>query len=82
MVKTSGLLVFIVVLFIVGASCLVLPGKIQALAIRAVGWGLSSKIGALRNFVQSSGYLVCVRAVGVLAIASSSFLLWMLITNL
>jgi hypothetical protein len=80
-VKTFGLLIFIGVLFIIGASCLFFPDRIQAIAIRSVGWGLSSKIEALNNFVRSKNYLINVRAVGTLSLLCSIFLLWMLIKN-
>jgi hypothetical protein len=81
MVKTLGLLMFILALFIIGTSCLFFPERVQAIMTRAVTWGQSSRIEALNNFVGSKHYLISVRVVGALSLLCSAFLLLMLIKN-
>lgn len=80
--KTIGLLLFILLLFLLGIVCLIFPEKIQASAINNVNQGLTAHSDMLKNSVKSASYLINVRVVGALALICSLFLMWAFIKNL
>lgn len=80
--KTIGLSLFILLLFLLGIVCLLFPEKIQTFANKSVNQGFTAHNDALKNFVQSSSYLINVRVVGAIALICSLFLLWVFIKNL
>ncbi len=65
--KLFLLIAYLLVLLTAGTCCLFFPRNVQSLAVRMIGVGLTSKSQWLKDFVQSSSYIVNVRAVGVLA---------------
>lgn len=65
--KTLLLITFIVFLLIFGSYCLFFPKSVQAIASRAVATGITAKISTLGRYVQSDGYVISVRAVGLIA---------------
>ena len=65
--KTLLLIAFLLLLLIFGSYCLFFPKNVQAMASRAVATGITSKISPLIRFVQSNGYVISVRAVGIIA---------------
>jgi hypothetical protein len=69
MPETRLLIVFLLVLLAVGTFCLFFPRNVQALAVKAIESGPTSRIRALRAFVQSASYLVNLRVVGIGAYA-------------
>jgi hypothetical protein len=77
-VKNLGLVFFMVAMAILGVICFWIPEKIQVLALKWVALGPTAKWHTLRHFVRSRQYLYNLRAVGVLALLSAAFLLWML----
>jgi hypothetical protein len=89
MVKSLGFLLFVTILFLVGVCCLLCPDKVQVIAIKAVNWGLPSKVEAINSymrlvdkFVRSNRYLIVLRMIGTISLLCSVFLLWMFIKNL
>ena len=80
MVKLFGLLTFAAALLMSGVSCCFFPRKIQALAIKAAASG-SMRIAILERFMHSNYYLINLRFVGVLSLACSVFIVWMLLKN-
>ena len=80
--KSVSLFIYIVVLLVLAIICLVFPRKVQSWAIRALASSPKYlKFDSLSRFVQSKYYLFNVRAVGLLAMLSSAFLLWMAVLN-
>ena len=65
MLKLLLLAVFLLLLFIVGTGCLFFPRNVQALAVKAIEIGPTSRIRPLRAFVQSEQYLLNLRLVGL-----------------
>ena len=89
MVKSFGFLVFVTVLFLVGICCLLFPSRVQAIAIKALNWGLPSKVDAINSYmcladkyVRSNQYLIALRMIGAISLLCSIFLLWMFIKSL
>jgi hypothetical protein len=80
-VKNLGLVFFMVAMAILGVICFWIPEKIQVLALKWVALGSTAKWRTLRHFVGSKQYLYNLRAVGVLALLSAAFLLWMLMKS-
>jgi hypothetical protein len=78
MVKFVGLILFMVAMVILGVSCLWIPERIQGLAIKWVASGPTAKWHVLHHFIRSRQYLYNLRAVGLLALLSAAFMLWML----
>ena len=75
-IKMVGLIAFMLILLATGVVCLFFSAAVQRIAVRLVGYGLSSQIGPLKKFVSSPSYLISVKSVGVIAILGFIFLLW------
>lgn len=89
MVKAIGLLTFATALLALAICCLLFPERVQTIALKAVNWGLPSRVEAVNSymrmvskFVQSSQYRACLRVIGTLSLLFSVLLLWMLVTHL
>ena len=80
--KLAGLFLFAIAMLILGTICVWAPEKVQILALRWVGRGVTANWRLLNSFVGSKQYLLNLRAVGVGALLGSAFLLWMLTRNL
>ena len=85
MVKTLGLSAFATFLFVLAIFCLFFPSKVQAIADKAVNWGIPSNVKTVNSymrlvarFVQSNQYRICVRLIGLLSLLFSLLVLWML----
>jgi len=76
MIRAIGLIAFMAILFSLGVACLLFSTTVQRLAVKMVSYGLTSRIDPLHEFVRSSGYLVNVNFVGIIAILCFGFLLW------
>ena len=63
--KLPYLTLFALVMFCIGAACIVFPHRVQSWAKRSVSMGLTGRIPALQRFVSSSAYVFHVRAVGI-----------------
>lgn len=79
--RTAGLLAFIITLGSVGIACLFFTRGVQGLALRWIERGVTSRILVARSFMQSASYLVSIKAVGVIALLCAAFLLWAFIRN-
>lgn len=75
MAKLILLTMFLFVLLGVGVLCLFFPYQIRLIAIRIFEIGPTSKIDMIKGFLQSSGYLMNIRCVGVGALAMFSLLI-------
>ncbi|MHB8255023.1 MAG: hypothetical protein ACYDEV_15335 [Acidiferrobacter sp.] len=64
--KNLLLVAFIVFLLIFGSYCLFFPKSVQAIALRAAATGITAKISTLSRYIQSDGYVISVRAVGLI----------------
>lgn len=73
-----GILLFMVVMLILGVSCLWIPEKVQVLATRWVESGITRKWRILTGFVRSKQYLVNLRIVGSGLLLFSAVALWVL----
>ena len=89
MVKTLGISVFATVLFVLAVFCLFFPDKVQAIANKAVNWGMPSNVEAVNSymrqvirFVQSNQYRICVRLIGLLSLLFLLFVVWILVKHL
>ena len=86
MVKTFGLLAFGVLLFGLAFLGLCLPGRLKAMALKAVNWGATSRIRLISSYmrgvarhVDSSGYRISLRIFGALCLLFAGFVIWMFI---
>jgi hypothetical protein len=79
--KTILLVAFVIVLFVLGIACLFYPSKIQEIAVKSVNYGILTENSPIKAFVQSSNYLIVVRAVGIIATLCFCFLTWVLFRN-
>lgn len=75
MAKLILLTVFLFILLGVGVLCLFFPYQIRLMAIRIFEIGPTSKIDIIKEFLQSSSYLMNIRCVGVGALAMFSLLI-------
>jgi hypothetical protein len=58
---------FFLLLLAFGSYCLFFPKSVQAIAVKAISIGVTSKNSALKTYVGSNGYMFSVRAIGVIA---------------
>jgi len=75
-------LVLSVILLSIGVVCIFFSGRVQHLALRWVDRGFTANIEAAKTFMQSTSYIMTVKAVGAIAILSGAFVLWALFHNL
>jgi hypothetical protein len=66
----AGALFFAPVPLTLSVICLFSPRKIQSLAIR------TARFDVIRNFVQSAGYVLMVRIVGVVSSLMAMLMVW------
>lgn len=60
-------LAYVVLLAALGTACVFFPRGVQAYAVRAAGMGITGRSAWLRAYLESSNYLLGVRAVGIVA---------------
>jgi hypothetical protein len=65
--KPILLIGFFLLLLAFGSYCLLFPRSVQAIAVKAISIGITSKSSALKSYVESNGYTFSVRAIGVIA---------------
>ena len=73
--KLILLIGFLLFLLAFGSYCLFFPERVQAIAVKAVGIGVTAKSSALKSYIQSSGYIFGVRAIGLIAYVIVIFLI-------
>lgn len=67
---------FVLATGVIGLICLFSPSSVQAYAKWLVERDLLSGGRLVRNFALSGGYLIAVRAVGIIALVACGFVIW------
>ncbi len=67
-------LAYVVVLAALGTAFVFFPRGVQAYAVRAAGMGVTGRSAWLRDYLESSSYVLSVRAVGLVAYLMASVL--------
>jgi len=80
--KTIGLFIFIIAMYLLGVICLLFPRRIQSLVLKQASWGITGKATFLKVFIQSDSYLISVKAVGIGSLVLASFLLFVVIKTI
>ena len=68
------LLIFIIVLYTLAVAFLLFPRVIQAFVIRLSNAGMASNSLVMRRYFESRGYIIHLRAFGLLALLAALFL--------
>lgn len=76
MIRTIGLVAFMVTLLSLGVACLLFSHGLQRLAVKLVEQGLTPQIEPLNKFMRSSRYIVSIKVVGMIAILMFVVILW------
>jgi hypothetical protein len=67
-------LIFLIVLYTLAVACLLFPRVIQAFAIRLSNTGMASNSPFMRRYFESRGYVIQLRALGLIALLTALFL--------
>jgi hypothetical protein len=67
-------LIFLIVLYTLAVAFLLFPRVIQAFAIRLSNAGMASNSPVMRGYFESRGYIIQLRAIGLLALLGALFL--------
>jgi hypothetical protein len=65
--KPILLIGFLLLLLAFGSYCVFFPKSVQAIAVKAISIGVTSKSSALKSYVGSNDYIFSVRAIGIIA---------------